>query len=188
MAAAGNGAVSPTADPSNGTGDALNYPADDAGVVAVGATGGDGLRASYSNTGAYVGMAAPGGSDISLDPGDDLGVLAPTDQCRPLQTPTCYTTGAGTGLAAAQVSAEAALIWAVNPPGAGAPPSGLTASQVRELVESTTTDQGVTGRIWSTAPAWRPWVSRSRTLPAFGDQSGGPDLWDVHATIAFSDP
>ena len=145
VAAAGNGAVSPTADPSNGTGDALNYPADDAGVVAVGATGGDGLRASYSNTGAYVGMAAPGGSDISLDPGDDLGVLAPTDQCRPLQTPTCYTTGAGTGLAAAQVSAEAALIWAVNPPGSGAPPSGLTASQVRELVESTTTDQGVTG-------------------------------------------
>ena len=145
VAAAGNGAVSPTADPSNGTGDALTYPADDAGVVAVGATGGDGLRASYSNTGAYVGMAAPGGSDISLDPSDDLGVLAPTDQCRPLQTPTCYTTGAGTGLAAAQVSAEAALIWAVNPPGSGAPPSGLTASQVRELVESTTTDQGVTG-------------------------------------------
>ncbi len=146
VVAAGDGALSPNLDQDNGTNDAPAYPAvyatnppastptGQAAVVAVGAAGADGVRASYSDTGSYVSMVAPGGSDIPGDTAADLSLLAPGDQC---PGEPCYTTGDGTGFAAAQASAESALIWAVNPT--------LTASQARELVTSTTTDQGVTG-------------------------------------------
>jgi hypothetical protein len=134
VAAAGNGALNANLDLTDGTNDAPSYPASDPGVIAVGATGGDGIRAAYSNTGSYVSMVAPGGSGISGDTADDVPLLAPSDWC---PFPPCYTTGAGTSLAAAQVSAAAALIWSFNP--------SLTASQVSELLTPTTTDQGVSG-------------------------------------------
>jgi hypothetical protein len=141
VAAAGDGALNPNLDKNNGSSDAPAYPAAYAtmapgqdNVVAVGATGGDGIRASYSDTGSFVSMVAPGGSAIPGDTADDLSLLAPGDQC---PGEPCYTTGAGTALAAAQASAEAALIWAVNPT--------LTASQTGELLTSTTTDRGVAG-------------------------------------------
>jgi serine protease len=102
----------------------------------VGATGRDGLRAAYSNTGTYVSMVAPGGSADGSS-ADDLPLLAPDNQCIHPPSDGCYTTGSGTSFAAPQVAAEAALIWGVNPT--------LTASQVSELMRSTTTDQGVTG-------------------------------------------
>jgi subtilisin family serine protease len=140
VAAAGNGALNPTLDPTNGASDAPFYPAAFPGVIAVGATGFDGLRAAYSNTGSYVAMAAPGGSDDG-NGAHNLPLLAPDDTCIPPPQDGCYTTNrAGTSFAAPQVAAEAALVWSVDP--------HLTASQVTELVESTTTDRGVSGTDW----------------------------------------
>ena len=51
VAAAGNGALNPNIDPQDGTSDAPSYPANEPKVLAVGATGRDGYRAYYSNTG-----------------------------------------------------------------------------------------------------------------------------------------
>jgi subtilisin family serine protease len=140
VAAAGDGALNSNLDTTDGTNNAPSYPAaysttagPGAPVIAVGATGHDGLRAAYSNTGGYVSMMAPGGSNDG-NPADDLPVLATRDTC---PAPPCYTTANGTSLAAAQASAAAALIWSVN--------STLTASQVGELVKSTTSDLGVSG-------------------------------------------
>src|SRR5262249_32280849 len=48
VAAAGDGALNTV---TGGTNDAPSYPANDSGVIAVGATGPDGTRAAYSNTG-----------------------------------------------------------------------------------------------------------------------------------------
>jgi subtilisin family serine protease len=134
LAAAGNGALNSTLDPNNGENDLPSFPADLSGVIAVGATGRDGFRAAYSDTGSYVSMVAPGGSAIPGQPGSDLPLLAPHDQC---PVPPCFTTGAGTSFATAQVSAAAALIWSVDPT--------LTASEVSGLLLSTTTDLGVSG-------------------------------------------
>jgi hypothetical protein len=143
VAAAGNGALNSNLDTNNGTNNAPSYPAaystaggPGAPVIAVGATGPDGhggqIRAAYSNTGNYVSMVAPGGNNDG-NPADDLPVLATRDTC---PAPPCYTTASGTSLAAAQASAAAALIWSN---------STLTASQVGELVKSTTSDLGVSG-------------------------------------------
>jgi subtilisin family serine protease len=153
VTAAGNGALNSQLDPT-GANDAPIYPAaystkappatpGAAAVIAVSATGRDGLRAAYSNTGPYVSMVAPGGSNDG-NAADDLPVLATRDTC--LAAP-CFATAHGTSLAAAEVSAAAALIWSVSPKctGAATPPSCLTASQVSELLKSTVTDQGVSG-------------------------------------------
>jgi hypothetical protein len=139
VAAAGDGALNSLTDTAHGTNDVTSNPADDPGVVAVGATGRDGIRAAYSNTGSYVSMVAPGGSDISGDSPDDLPLLAPTDQC---PGAPCYATGAGTGFAAAEVSAEAALIWS---PQTVPPSARLTTAQVDQVLTSTTTGEGVSG-------------------------------------------
>jgi hypothetical protein len=125
VAAAGNGALNPGFDTA-GQSDDPSYPAADAGVIAVGATGLDGYRAAYSTTGSYVSMVAPGGGGDSA-----------TDFLPLLQTGGGYTTGAGTSFAAPQVAAAAALVLSVHP--------GLTASQVAELLESTATDLGPPG-------------------------------------------
>jgi hypothetical protein len=169
VAAAGDGALNSLTDSINGTNDALSYPANDPGVVAVGGTRADGLRAASSNTGSYVSMVAPGGSAIPGDPTDDLPLLAPTDQC--LGAP-CYTTGAGTGFAAAQVAAEAALIW--SPPTVPAA-SRLTASQVGELLTSTATSEGVSGADidFGTGMENAAWLDHLALLPATSTIAAG---------------
>ncbi len=126
VAAAGNGAINPGFDPYDSDYDYPSYPAAYPGVIAVGATGMDGYRAAYSNTGSYVSMMAPGG-----------GVNNSSDFVPVLQSGGGYTAEAGTSFAAPQVAAAAALILSVNP--------HLTAPQVAELLKSTTTDLGPSG-------------------------------------------
>src|SRR5205823_6268950 len=65
VAAAGNMALSKGFDPTPGDlafNNPPSYPAASAGVLAVSATGRDGYRAAYSDTGSYVSVMAPGGS------------------------------------------------------------------------------------------------------------------------------
>ena len=127
VAAAGNNALNPVLDPNEGTNDAPSYPANEPNVIAVGATGHDGFRAVYSNTGPYVTLAAPGGSADGTA-ADDIPLL---------KTGGGTTTEAGTSFAAPQVAATAALIWSENP--------DLTANQVAELIRSTATQLGPAG-------------------------------------------
>jgi subtilisin family serine protease len=131
VASAGNDALSAGFDPSAATdldyGDAPVYPASDPGVLSVGATGHDGYRAAYSNTGDAAVMAPGGSSDGTAT--DDI----------PLESAGSSTisTGSGTSFASPEVAAAAALIWSVNP--------NLTATQVSELITGTATDLGPGG-------------------------------------------
>ena len=86
-------------------GNRVMYPAALTGVVAVAATGRDGTRAWYSNSGSYVSIAAPGGS-ADGNAADDVPVLVPGGST---------TTSAGTSFAAPLVAAAAALVMAERP-------------------------------------------------------------------------
>jgi hypothetical protein len=141
VAAAGNGALSPTLDTAEGTNNAPSYPAAyttvatmKGGLLAVGATGRDGIRAFYSDTGPYVSMVAPGGSGDGVA-ADDIPLLAPG--YNPAIAGSGYATGAGTSFASPEVAAAAALIWSVN--------STLLASQVTQLLTGSATDFGQPG-------------------------------------------
>jgi len=103
------------------------YPAALPGVLSVGATGFDGAVTTYSNTGAYVDMVAPGGSADGNSTHDIL-VLAPGNMTR---------TAAGTSFSAPLVSAAAALVLAANP--------ALTGGSARNLLINTATDMAPTG-------------------------------------------
>jgi subtilisin family serine protease len=93
------------------------YPAAYPGVIAVAAVGADRTVASYSEHGAYVGLAAPGGTaDAPL-----LGV-------GPAENGT-LASGMGTSFAAPYVTATAALVWSRYP--------ALTAVQVRQRLYAT---------------------------------------------------
>jgi type VII secretion-associated serine protease mycosin len=93
------------------------YPAAYPGVIAVAAVGADRAVASYSEHGAYVGLAAPGGTaEAPL-----LGV-GPTDN-------GTLASGMGTSFAAPYVTATAALVWSRYP--------ALTAAQVRQRLYAT---------------------------------------------------
>lgn len=93
------------------------YPAAYPGVVAVAAVGANRTVTSYSEHGAYVGLAAPGGSAdsplLGVGPADN-GTLA---------------SGMGTSFAAPYVTATAALVWSRYP--------SLTAAQVRQRLYAT---------------------------------------------------
>lgn len=135
VAAAGNAAIYSALDTANGINDAPIYPAADSGVLAVGATGQDGFRAPYSETGNYVSIVAPSGNGNGAD---NIPVLAATSGgCTNSPTNVCLTSDAGTSFAAPQVAATAALILSVNP--------SLTASQVSQLITGSATDLGPSG-------------------------------------------
>lgn len=131
VAAAGNAALSIGFDPSPNDFAYNNppiYPAAWPGVLAVGATGRDGKRAFYSDTGNYVSLVAPGGSGDG-NTADDMLLL---------HAGGGTTSDFGTSFAAPEVAATAALILSVNPT--------LTPSQVSELITGSATDLGPTGR------------------------------------------
>jgi subtilisin family serine protease len=137
VAAAGNDALSAGFDPDAATdlnyNDAPVYPASYAGVLSVGATGREGYRAAYSNTGDAQVMAPGGSADINLQTGEVTANDIPLE----MEGSTATTTGAGTSFASPEVAATAALIWSVNP--------NLTATQVSELITGTATDLGPGG-------------------------------------------
>lgn len=114
----------------NGGADAATYsPAGLDGVVAVGAVGPDGKRASYSNYGLRVDLLAPGGGAPEFG---DLPDLQPQDLAEgaadgilstyrdegiaePRQPPFTYGVLAGTSQAAPHVSGAAALVKSILP-------------------------------------------------------------------------
>jgi subtilisin family serine protease len=126
VAAAGNSAEQ---------GNSTVYPAALIGTtgLVVGASTTLGARASFSTTGSYVDVLAPGV--------DVLGALATgisSTYFRPVALPGAiggYAYGSGTSYAAPEVAGAAALVWAANP--------SLDAAGVAATLEGTAAGQGV---------------------------------------------
>jgi subtilisin family serine protease len=100
--------------------------------LAVAASTRDGTRASFSNTGSWISLAAPG-----------EGVLgAVSEQSSPTAYPRITLPGAhglygyasGTSFAAPEVSGAAALVWGVNP--------AMTAQDVARILKETASGHG----------------------------------------------
>jgi hypothetical protein len=108
------------------------YPAALPGVVAVGATTVQNTRASYSNTGTYLSLMAPGGDPVSEVDTDKTHWLIG------LGSGEGYLLGAGTSGSCPLVSALAALLRDFAP--------DLTAEEVRGILISTATDLGPAGK------------------------------------------
>ncbi len=116
---------------------ALLQPVGSKGVggrgLSVGASNRYGARASFSNTGSYVSLAAPG-----------VGVFSAVSSASPLSSYPrtelpgavggLYGYGSGTSFAAPQVAGAAALVWAANPQ--------LRAAQVASILEQTASGRG----------------------------------------------
>ncbi len=96
------------------------YPAAYPEVLAVAATDSFSNRASYSNYGDYIDVAAPGTNIPSTFTGSQ------------------YTSLSGTSMASPHVAALAALVRSVNP--------GLTPAEVMDLLRQTANDKGTPGR------------------------------------------
>ena len=106
----------------NSNADASTFePASCAGVVAVSATGRSGNRASYSNFGAKVTIAAPGGSGSN-------GVLSTLNAGLTTPGADTYAHYQGTSMSAPHVSGTASMMLSVNP--------ALTPAQVRQILQS----------------------------------------------------
>ncbi|MFC7531733.1 S8 family serine peptidase [Actinoplanes sp. GCM10030250] len=113
VAAAGN---------SRSSGSPVNYPAADAGVIAVAATDSGDKVAGYSNAGSYVDVAAPGSSITNTYP-TALG--------------NGYKTMSGTSMASPHVAGVVALLKGAN--------ASLTPDQVEAALEKTAVDLGSKG-------------------------------------------
>ena len=98
------------------------YPAAYPEAIATSAVTSSLQRASFSNTGSYIDLAAPG-----------AGVVVPWGT-----GPATYAQADGTSFATPYVSAVAALVTAENP--------ALSAQQVTQLMELTARDLGASGR------------------------------------------
>lgn len=98
----------------------VNYPAGYPEVVSVAATDDADQRASFSNTGSTVEVAAPGVDVLSTTRGNG------------------YEEFSGTSMATPHASGVAAVIWRLNP--------GATAAQVRDILGTAVDDLGPAGR------------------------------------------
>ncbi|PZD93922.1 peptidase S8 [Paenibacillus sambharensis] len=96
------------------------YPAAYPEVFAVAATDSSGRKASFSNYGGYIDVAAPGATIPSTYPGNQYAALS------------------GTSMACPHVAALAALIRSVNP--------SLRNEEVMQVIRDTATDLGEEGR------------------------------------------
>lgn len=108
-------------------GNPKEYPGGFAGVFAVGATTKANVRASFSNTGSHIDIAAPGHQILSTLP------LQPSLTRKADETN--YASWSGTSMATPHVTAAAALVFAKNP--------GFTAKQVGDKLKATATKLAV---------------------------------------------
>ena len=122
--------------------DSLNapfYPAALGEVIAVGALGANDEVSSYSNTGEYVRLTAPGGVGGSTrnNPLDYILSTWPPGLGSAIDQPG-YNYEVGTSMAAPHVSGTAALVWSTNP--------SLSRDQVEAILLETADDLGPPGR------------------------------------------
>jgi subtilisin family serine protease len=115
-------------------GNPVKYPAAFPHVVAVAATTYQDEHASYSETGSYVDLAAPGGDPTSSSDPDPYHWIMSTYW----RTQASYAQIVGTSQAAPHVAGLAALIWSVNP--------NLSPEQVEYVMKSSAVDLGPAGR------------------------------------------
>ncbi len=131
--------VSIVAAAGNSGGGTVLFPARYPWCIAVGATRFDGQRAYYSNYGYDLDLVAPGG-DLNVDQNGDGyadGVLQQTFAVnQPANFGFWFYTG--TSMATPHITGVAALVWAANPT--------YSASQVRNVLQTTAKDLGTAGR------------------------------------------
>jgi subtilisin family serine protease len=134
-----------------GHGDPVEYPAALLQPVGSNGVGGRGLsvgastltgaRASFSNSGSYISLVAPGVNVLG-----DVSSVSPTSSYPRIALPGSlgglYGLGSGTSYAAPQVAGAAALVWAANPL--------LTASDVAQILKDTATRRAA----WSPDTGW----------------------------------
>jgi serine protease len=103
-------------------------PASCNGVITVAATNRDGGRASYSNYGSVVEVAAPGGETY---PTNSDGILSTLNSGATSPASDSYEYYQGTSMAAPHVAGVVSLMFSVNPT--------LTPTQVMNILQSTVT-------------------------------------------------
>ncbi len=111
------------------------YPAALPEVIAVAATGNRDEHASYSNTGAYVEISAPGGNPTSRY---DFDMSHWIESTYLRSSGYDYMWGAGTSQAAPHVSGLAAYLWSLEPQ--------ISNVQIRRVITETAVDLGSKGR------------------------------------------
>ncbi len=115
-----------------------HYPAALPEVVAVGALDAASALATYSNTGPYVRLTAPGGAGGGARAAPNWVLsTTPTRQAVSSGRPG-YDYEFGTSIAAPHVTAAAALVWSINPT--------LSRDQVAQILFDTADDLGPPGR------------------------------------------
>lgn len=105
-------------------GNPVEWPAADPGVLAVGAVDVSGVRPSWSSTGSFVSLVAPGVDILSTVP------VTSTN-------PSGYATWSGTSMATPFVTASVALLRAAQP--------ALTVAEVRQRLMASADDLGPAG-------------------------------------------
>ena len=109
---------------------AVEYPGAYPEVLAVGATDLNDTHAAFSNTGAYVGLSAPGVTILSTVPTYPTTLSGSSGQ-------TTYAAFGGTSQASPLVAGVAALVLSREP--------GLTVAQLAERLRTTADDLGAAG-------------------------------------------
>lgn len=104
----------------NNDSNTVHYPSDNPGVISVGSIGNTDGLSYFSNYGIYTELVAPGEDIITPCTGESFCI------------------GSGTSLAAAEVAGLTSLLISSVP--------GLTTDEVRQILQSSATDLGRTGR------------------------------------------
>jgi len=148
-----------------------SYPAAYENAISVAATTSIDTRASYSNYGSTIDIAAPGGDsgDNNGDGYDDM-ILQNTFG----SSGDGYYFYAGTSMASPHVAGVAALVKAANP--------SLTNVQIRQILESTAEDLGDTG--WDQYFGYGLVDAYAAVLEAIGGSGGGGDEDTTPPTIS----